>query len=68
MGAFSQIWSCDRSKEGDFLAWSSSDWNLEGEAIWSALPRTDLCYPSSRTINIFPDRFSLARARHLCQV
>ncbi|KAG7166367.1 Neuronal pentraxin-2-like 8 [Homarus americanus] len=65
-----QVWSCEGGQPGDLLSWSSSleSWQIDGETSWVQRSRHDLCHPTTRIITIFPDRFNLAQADHLCHV
>ncbi|XP_045110701.1 uncharacterized protein LOC123504331 [Portunus trituberculatus] len=68
--AVNQIWSCKDVTHGDALAWTSvqESWLTEGEASWSMQSREEVCSTKTRVITVFPDRFSLRQAHHLCHV
>ncbi|KAK8393089.1 hypothetical protein O3P69_013253 [Scylla paramamosain] len=65
-----QIWSCKEVIQGDALAWTSvqESWLTEGEASWSMQSKEEVCSTQTRVVTVFPDRFSLRQAQHLCHV
>ena len=65
-----QVWSCQQGVYGDGLAWTSvqQSWLIEGEASWNLQPQEEVCKRQTRIVTVFPDRFSLRQAQHLCHV
>ncbi|XP_071531024.1 LOW QUALITY PROTEIN: uncharacterized protein [Panulirus ornatus] len=59
---------CEEEMEGDALGWMEQSWNISGEVSWRQQLKEDICQKARRQITIFPDRFSLIAAQHLCKV
>lgn len=64
----SQFASCAEEEAGDALAWDSQVWDVYGKVRWMVRQKDDICQQQKRSFTIFPDRFSLSEALHLCQV
>nr|XP_053626189.1 uncharacterized protein LOC128684076 [Cherax quadricarinatus] len=66
-----QVWLCEEQRPGNQLSWSSSSaesWKIHGEVTWETMSPSDLCRATSRYLVVFPDRFTLGQAKHLCNV
>ncbi|KAK4320578.1 hypothetical protein Pmani_008582 [Petrolisthes manimaculis] len=60
--------ACESVEEGDALGWREQEWRLEGEVTTQYHPYHTFCKSSGRSFTFFPNRFSLIKALHLCQV
>ncbi|XP_066980291.1 uncharacterized protein [Macrobrachium rosenbergii] len=59
---------CTHHEEGDALPWTHESWKISGDVTWVTYKHNEICNQSKRRIVIFPDRFTLAGAMHVCQV
>ncbi|ROT78797.1 putative glycine receptor subunit alpha-4 isoform X3 [Penaeus vannamei] len=67
-GTIRKFASCAEEEAGDALAWDSQVWDVYGKVRWMVRQKDDICQQQKRSFTIFPDRFSLSEALHLCQV